>query len=73
MTCKISFVEWGIDDAGQRVATDYTPTWYNFCCVDDNYVNSSKVLTADYNAIILDNDIVFATEEDAVRFILRWS
>ena len=73
MTCKISFVEWCIDDAGQRVATDYTPTWYNFCCVDDNYVNSRQVLTADYNAIIVDNDIIFATEEDAVRFILRWS
>jgi hypothetical protein len=74
MTCKISFVEWEMR-AGELYALDYTQTWKNFCETDEQYMHSiqTRILDTEYNAFIEDNDIVFATEEDAVRFILRWS
>jgi len=54
-------------------AKDYTQVWKNFVGSGDQYLHSSKILETEYNACIIHNDIVFATEEDAVRFILRWS
>jgi len=69
---RISFVEWEMR-AGELYARDYTQPWKNFCETDLQYLHSTRILETEYNAIIVDNDIIFATEEDAVRFILRWS
>ena len=69
---RISFVEWEIR-AEELYALDYTQTWKNFCETDLQYLHSTRILNTEYNAFIEDNDIIFATEEDAVRFILRWS
>ena len=77
--CRISFMVWQDDPAiiGKR-AVDYTPQWKNFSASIWNgaAVGSPRIrqiLQTDYNARIEQNDIIFATEEDAVRFILRWS
>ena len=86
--CRISFMVWQDDPAiiGKR-AVDYTPQWKNFSASiwNDAAVRSSgsvaavgsprirQILQADYNARIEQNDIIFASSEDAVRFILRWS
>jgi hypothetical protein len=69
---RISFVEWEIR-AEELYALDYTQTWKNFCETDLQYLHSTRILNTEYNAFIEDNDIIFATEEDAVRFILRWA
>jgi len=73
MTVLICFIEWGIKENGDKYARDYTQVWKNFVGSDDQYLYSREILNTEYNAIIVDNDIVFATEEDAVKFILRWS
>ena len=71
---RISFVVLE-DDRPQSL--DYTPMWKNFSAsIWTDYSrepSSRQILQADYNARIEKNDIVFATSEDAVRFILRWS
>ena len=72
---RISFVVLE-DDRPQSL--DYTPMWKNFSASiwNDAAVGSPRIrqiLQTDYNARIEQNDIVFATSEDAVRFILRWS
>jgi len=69
---RISFVEWEMR-AGELYARDYTQPWKNFVGSDDQYLYSREILNTEYNAFIEDNDIIFATSEDAVRFILRWS
>ena len=76
---RISFLVWQDDPAiiGKR-AVDYTPQWKNFSASiwNDAAVGSPRIrqiLQADYNARIEQNDIIFASSEDAVRFILRWS
>ena len=76
---RISFMVWQDDPAiiGKQ-AVDYTPQWKNFSASIWNgaAVGSPRIrqiLREDYNARIEQNDIIFATEEDAVRFILRWS
>jgi len=69
---RISFVEWEMR-AGELYARDYTQPWKNFVESEEQYLYSSEILNTEYNACIIHNDIVFATEEDAVRFILRWS
>ena len=72
---RISFVEWEMREGVLLYVCDYTQTWKNFCETDEQYMHSiqTRILDTEYNAFIEDNDIVFATEEDAVRFILRWS
>ena len=75
---RICFIEWGFKENGDKYARDYTQVWKNFVESDDQYLfcgslYSREILNTEYNAIIVDNDIIFATEEDAVRFILRWS
>jgi hypothetical protein len=73
---RISFVMWN-DDSRWVQTLDYTPMWNNFSAsIWTDYSrepSSREILQTDYNARIEKNDIVFATEEDAVRFILRWS
>jgi hypothetical protein len=69
---RISFVEWEMR-AGELYARDYRQVWKNFVESDDQYLYGNEILNKEYNARIVRNDIVFATEEDAVRFILRWS
>ena len=78
---RISYVEYDYieydNGTGLHHPVDYTPMWKNFTAsiwTDDKRPPSSgQMLDTEYNAFIEDNDIVFATEEDAVRFILRWS
>ena len=72
MTVRISFIEWDMRDE-EMCAQDYTQVWKNFVMASENYLHSSEILETEYNACIIHNDIVFATEEDAVRFVLRWS
>ena len=75
---RISYVVWedNPEKKGKR-ALDYTPQWKNFC--EEVWTDQSRdhiviqILQADYNARIEKNDIIFASSEDAVRFILRWS
>jgi hypothetical protein len=73
---RISFVEYNNGPDLYR-AVDYTPQWKNFTesiWTDDSRDPSSRqILQTDYNARIEFNDIVFASSEDAMRFILRWS
>ena len=74
---RMSFVVWEDDPEiiGKR-AVDYTPQWKNFSASIDAAVGTSRfrqILREDYNARIEQNDVIFATSEDAVRFILRWS
>lgn len=79
---RMSFVVWQDDPAivGKQ-AVDYTPQWKNFVeniWTDDardpsQRTSSSQILQADYNARIEQNDIIFDSSEDAVRFILRWT
>lgn len=73
MTYRMSFVASEINADGNHMLGDYTRVWYNFLNDDDNFQNCRQVLKDQYNAIIEDNDILFVLEEDAVRFILRWS
>jgi hypothetical protein len=73
MTVRICFIEWGINPDGVTYARDYAQVWKNFVGSDDQYLHCNEILNTEYNACIIHNDIVFATEEDAVRFILRWS
>ena len=73
MTVRICFIEWGIKENGDKYARDYRQVWKNFVESDDQYLYGNEILNKEYNAHIVRNDIVFATEEDAVRFILRWS
>ena len=73
MTVRISFIEWGTKENGEKYARDYAQVWKNFVESDDQYMYSNETLNTEYNAYVTENDIVFATEEDAVRFILRWS
>jgi hypothetical protein len=73
---RISFVEWEMREGVLLYVRDYTQTWKNFCETDEQYRMHSiqtRILDTEYNAFIEDNDIVFATEEDAVMFLLRWS
>ena len=76
---RISFMVWQDDPAIKDYqVVDYTPQWKNFSASIWNgaAVGSPRIrqiLREDYNARIEQNDIIFATEEDAVRFILRWS
>lgn len=78
---RISYVEYDYieydNGTGLHHPVDYTPMWKNFTAsiwTDDKRPPSSgQILQAEYNAFIEDNDIIFATSEDAVRFILRWS
>ena len=76
---RISFLVWQDDPAiiGKQTV-DYTVQWKNFSASiwNDAAVGSPRIrqiLQADYNARIEQNDIIFASSEDAVRFILRWS
>ena len=76
---RISFMVWQDDPAiiGKQTV-DYTVQWKNFSASiwNDAAVGSPRIrqiLQADYNARIEQNDIIFASSEDAVRFILRWS
>jgi hypothetical protein len=73
MTVRISYIKWGINPDGVTYASDYAQVWKNFVESDEQYLYSNDILDREYNARIIHNDIVFATEEDAVRFILRWS
>jgi hypothetical protein len=73
VTVRICFIEWGIKENGDKYARDYTQAWKNFVESEEQYLHSKDILNTEYNAHITENDIVFATEEDAVRFILRWS
>ena len=77
--CRMSFMVWQDDPAiiGKQTV-DYTVQWKNFSASiwNDAAVGSPRIrqiLQADYNARIEQNDIIFASSEDAVRFILRWS
>ena len=76
---RISFLVWQDDPAiiGKQTV-DYTVQWKNFSASiwNDAAVGSPRIrqiLQADSNARIEQNDIIFASSEDAVRFILRWS
>ena len=76
---RMSFMVWQDDPAiiGKQTV-DYTVQWKNFSASiwNDAAVGSPRIrqiLQADYNARIEQNDIIFASSEDAVRFILRWS
>ena len=74
---RISFLVWQDDPAiiGKQTV-DYAVQWKNFSASIDAAVGSPRIrqiLREDYNARIEQNDVIFATSEDAVRFILRWS
>ena len=76
---RISFLVWQDDPAiiGKQTVV-YAVQWKNFSASiwNDAAVGSPRIrqiLQADYNARIEQNDIIFASSEDAVRFILRWS
>ena len=73
MTFRMSFVESEINADGNHMLGDYSRIWYNFLNDDHNYQNCRQVLKDQYNAVIDNNHILFGSEEDAVRFILRWS
>ena len=74
---RMSFVVWEDDpEIKGKQTVDYTVQWKNFCIWNDAAAGSPRIrqiLREDYNARIEQNDVIFATEEDAVRFILRWS
>jgi hypothetical protein len=74
---RISFVVWEDYPDPIKQVRDYSSQWKNFTAsiwTDDKREPSSReILQTDYNARIENNDIIFATSEDAVRFILRWS
>ena len=85
---RMSFLVWQDDPAiiGKQTV-DYTVQWKNFSASiwnnaavrssgSDAAVGSPRIrqiLREDYNARSEQNDVIFATSEDAVRFILRWS
>lgn len=80
---RISFMVWQDDPAiiGKQTV-DYTVQWKNFSASiwNDAAVGSPRgsprirqILREDYNARIEQNDVIFATSEDAVLFALRWS
>jgi hypothetical protein len=74
MTFRMSFTESEINADGNYVVSGYGQVWFNFLDDDYNYQNCSQVLKEQYNACIVDgNHVLFGTQEDAVRFILRWS
>ena len=73
----MSFVVWEDDpEIEGKQTVDYAVQWKNFCIWNDAAAGSPRIrqiLREDYNARIEQNDVIFATSEDAVRFILRWS
>lgn len=70
---RLSYVEY-YDDFGIKIATNYTRTWHNFAdeC-ERRRLTQRHILRKEYNAKIQGSEVIFATEQDAVKFILRWS
>ena len=70
---RLCFVEY-YDDFGKKIATNYTKTWHNFAdeC-ERRRMTQRQLLRKEYNAKIEGNDVIFATEQDALMFLLRWS
>lgn len=71
---RVSLVIWETGEDKKPVAVNYTSTWQNFVedC-DMNIISTRRKLREEYNAYPEGNAIVFATDADAVRFILRYT
>ena len=70
--CYLPIFEAGL---GTKTLRSYTDIWRNFMSARDMTIEGwqAEIRIKDYNGTLINDGVVFDTEQDKMWFVLRWS